>query len=236
MARQHACALNASAFYYDYTDLQVSVFASLGNITTTFTTNAAEATVQGLELELQARPVANLDLAASISYLDATYDEFVTPYGTCTVANAAADPALRRPSRPAAPDRRERQPAEQRARDQGHAVRGLRHRPRLRRSRVAVRAGLAPGPGVLPAGQHRRDVAEGLVRWSMRAWRTLPRAAALEVSAFGKNLGDEDYFHNIVQFTSTSDARRDPFNIGNALGYAAPGRQWGVELTYRFGN
>jgi outer membrane receptor protein involved in Fe transport len=57
-----------------------------------------------------------------------------------------------------------------------------------------------------------------------------------EVAAFGKNLGDEDYFHNIVQFTSTSDARRDPFNIGNALGYAAPGRQWGVELSYRFGN
>ena len=57
----------------------------------------------------------------------------------------------------------------------------------------------------------------------------------LEVAAFGKNLGDEDYFHNIVQFTSTSDARRDPFNIGNALGYPAPGRQWGVELLYRFG-
>jgi len=32
-----------------------------------------------------------LDLAASISYLDATYDSFVTPYGTCTAANAAAD-------------------------------------------------------------------------------------------------------------------------------------------------
>jgi iron complex outermembrane receptor protein len=58
---------------------------------------------------------------------------------------------------------------------------------------------------------------------------------ALEVAAFGKNLTDEGYFHNIVQFTSTSDGRNDPFNIGNALGYAAPGRQWGVELTYRLG-
>ena len=57
----------------------------------------------------------------------------------------------------------------------------------------------------------------------------------LEVSAFGKNLTDEDYFHNAVQFTSTSDARRDPFSIGNTLGYPAPGRQWGIELTYRFG-
>lgn len=57
----------------------------------------------------------------------------------------------------------------------------------------------------------------------------------MELALFGKNLGDEEYCHNIVQFTSTSDARRDPFNIGNALGYPAPGRQRGVELTYRFG-
>ena len=56
-----------------------------------------------------------------------------------------------------------------------------------------------------------------------------------EVNAFGKNLGDTQYFHTIVQYTSTSDGRNDPFNVGNALGYPAPGRQWGVELTYRFG-
>jgi hypothetical protein len=51
-----------------------------------------------------------------------------------------------------------------------------------------------------------------------------------------KNLTDEDYFHNIVQFTSTSDARKDVFAIGNALGYPAAGRHWGLEVTYRFGN
>ena len=52
---------------------------------------------------------------------------------------------------------------------------------------------------------------------------------------YGKNLTDEEYLHNIVQFTSTSDARIDVFGIGNALGYAAPGRTWGVEFTYRVG-
>jgi outer membrane receptor protein involved in Fe transport len=60
------------------------------------------------------------------------------------------------------------------------------------------------------------------------------RARNLGLGAFVKNLTDEDYFHNIVQFTSTSDARKDIFAIGNALGYPAAGRQWGLEATYRF--
>jgi outer membrane receptor protein involved in Fe transport len=60
-------------------------------------------------------------------------------------------------------------------------------------------------------------------------------AGNLAVGAFVKNLTDEDYFHNIVQFTSTSDARKDVFAIGNALGYPAAGRQWSLEVTYRFG-
>jgi len=58
---------------------------------------------------------------------------------------------------------------------------------------------------------------------------------AWEIGAYGKNLGDTDYFQNRVQFTSTSDGRNDPFNTGNVLGYVAPGRQWGVDFTYRFG-
>jgi len=61
-------------------------------------------------------------------------------------------------------------------------------------------------------------------------------AGNLAIGAFVKNLTEEDYFNNIVQFTSTSDARKDVFAIGNALGYPAPGRQWGLEVTYRFGN
>ena len=60
-------------------------------------------------------------------------------------------------------------------------------------------------------------------------------ARNLELAVYGKNLTDEEYLHNIVQFTSTSDARIDVFGIGNALGYAAPGRTWGVEFTYRVG-
>ncbi|MCS6947324.1 MAG: TonB-dependent receptor, partial [Steroidobacteraceae bacterium] len=70
----------------------------------------------------------------------------------------------------------------------------------------------------------------------------------LDVALFGKNLFDEEYFHNIVQFTSTSlpppaatlpapgQIVTDPLSVGHALGYPAPGRQWGLEFTYRFGD
>ncbi len=227
--------LNASAFHYDYTNLQVSVFASLGAITTTFTTNAAEATVQGLELELQARPVRNLDLAASISWLDATYDSFITPYGTCPDANAALDPRCAgvvsgRP-RPidAAGNRLNNAPEWKGTLSAGYGI------DLASGGRVSLFAQVSHQGRVffLPANT---DV------MSQRAYTLVDARVAyttengaLELAAFGKNLGDEEYFHNIVQFTSTSDIRRDPFNIGNALGYPAPGRQWGVELTYRFG-
>jgi iron complex outermembrane receptor protein len=60
---------NAAAFFTDYTDLQV--LALIGVAPTT--QNAAEAEIQGFELELSARPVAELTLEAGVGYVDAQY-------------------------------------------------------------------------------------------------------------------------------------------------------------------
>ena len=226
--------LNASAFHYDYSDLQVSVFASLGNITTTFTTNAAKATIQGVELELQARPVRNMDLSASVSYLDATYDSFVTPYGTCTAANASADArCVGRAGLPRLIDA---------------SGNRLNNAPELKGTLSAgYGIDLASGGRISLFGQlsHQGRVfflPANTTAMSQKAYSLLDArvaytsaSGALEVGLYGKNLGDTDYFSNIVQFTSTSDARNDPFNIGNVLGYPAPGRQWGADIVFRFG-
>ncbi|NIV32786.1 MAG: TonB-dependent receptor [Anaerolineae bacterium] len=71
-------------------------------------------------------------------------------------------------------------------------------------------------------------------------------SGALEVSLYGKNLTDEEYFHNIVEFTSSSlpppsaalpapgDTITDPFATGHSLGYPAPGRTWGLTLRWNF--
>ena len=68
---------NAAAFYYDYEDLQQSQTeiqpdGSLENITR----NATEATIWGLELELQFAPYEQGFYSASIGYLDAEFDDF----------------------------------------------------------------------------------------------------------------------------------------------------------------
>ena len=226
---------NASAFYYDYTDLQVSVFASVGSITTTFTTNAAEATVQGLELDLVAKVTDSLDIAASLAILDATYDRFVTPYGSCTAANVALD--ARCTGRVGLP------------RLIDAAGNRLTNAPEFKGSISATyRFDLSGGGSIslLGAAHHQGRVYFVPANTTVMSQSSYTLVDArigyenesgdLAIGAFVKNLADEDYFHNIVQFTSTSDARKDVFAIGNALGYPAAGRQWGVEVTYRFGN
>lgn len=71
---------NLSAFYYDYQDLQAQAFiitpTGAGAGVAIF--NAADAKVKGVELELTARPVRQLTLTGGITYLDATYKEFIT--------------------------------------------------------------------------------------------------------------------------------------------------------------
>jgi iron complex outermembrane receptor protein len=66
--------LNATAFYYDYTNLQVQAFIIPG---VTDITNAATATVKGLELETEWKPAAHADFGANVSALDAQYDHYI---------------------------------------------------------------------------------------------------------------------------------------------------------------
>lgn len=65
--------VNASAFYYDYEDLQVLFFLSPG---VTDTRNAATASIYGLELEVQAVPTPNLNVGFALGLLNAEYDDF----------------------------------------------------------------------------------------------------------------------------------------------------------------
>lgn len=68
-------SLRAAAFYYDYTDLQVG-FVNEQSVVETV--NAASASNVGIEVELVARLTEALSGELSATWLDATYDEFVT--------------------------------------------------------------------------------------------------------------------------------------------------------------
>ena len=68
---------NLSAFYYDYTNFQVSLIVGLS----LDVTNAAAAEIKGVELEGAWTPDAHWTLNANFSYIDATYSNFFNTDG-----------------------------------------------------------------------------------------------------------------------------------------------------------
>jgi iron complex outermembrane receptor protein len=82
---------NAAVFHNQYDDLQVSSFeatADGGSILPVFS-NAGEAVIQGLEMELTLLVTSALTLNANVGYLDAEYKEYLA--GADTVTNTAVD-------------------------------------------------------------------------------------------------------------------------------------------------
>ncbi|NOQ78451.1 MAG: TonB-dependent receptor plug domain-containing protein [Gammaproteobacteria bacterium] len=69
--------INAALFYYDYTDMQILTLPpdSPAN-TLPIVTNAASATIQGLDFQVWYRPLWNLELTAGATLLDAHFDKF----------------------------------------------------------------------------------------------------------------------------------------------------------------
>ncbi|GIW56034.1 MAG: hypothetical protein KatS3mg082_2438 [Nitrospiraceae bacterium] len=74
---------NLAYFYNRYRDLQVTSFGQdpeTGFLQSLFT-NAAAARIQGVELELAARPADRLTLQGSVGFMDADYKRFATLVG-----------------------------------------------------------------------------------------------------------------------------------------------------------
>lgn len=79
-----AVTINASAFFYDYTNLQVSQVIGLAR----FITNAGAAEVKGLELDAALHPDSHWSIDGNLTLLDAQYTQFTNIDGL----NPAAGP------------------------------------------------------------------------------------------------------------------------------------------------
>jgi outer membrane receptor protein involved in Fe transport len=86
--RARGFRVDANVFYYDYSDMQVSSVSALGSTTT----NAASASVYGLELQLDAQPDRGTDLTVGIQWLNARFNRF--PNATCTDYSTGATAPL----------------------------------------------------------------------------------------------------------------------------------------------
>lgn len=92
--------INAALFYYDYKGIQLLTLppgAPPGTLL--IITNAARATVKGLDLQAWYQPVWNLELSAGATLLDAQFDEFdsVDPNNPATDPDRSGDPLPQAP-------------------------------------------------------------------------------------------------------------------------------------------
>lgn len=85
---------NLAYFYNDYTDVQVTSFGAdpISGVFVSLFTNAAAARIQGVELELFAKPSDRLSVTGTVGWLDADYREFDILVGG--VATDVSDRAL----------------------------------------------------------------------------------------------------------------------------------------------
>lgn len=63
---------NVSAYYYQYTDMQLRTIRDLNSVVS----NAGEAEIKGIELELVGRPMQGLLLSAELAYTNATFTDY----------------------------------------------------------------------------------------------------------------------------------------------------------------
>ncbi|MFT3965226.1 MAG: TonB-dependent receptor [Sphingobium sp.] len=89
---------NATAFHYDYRDVQVNVVGpnpgAVGGATVSYLQNAEKARVNGAEFELNAEPVDGLNINAALGLLDTKYKTFQVLNGG---ANLAGNQFVRSP-------------------------------------------------------------------------------------------------------------------------------------------
>lgn len=87
-----AVTFNATAFHYQYDDVQINVVGpnpgAVAGTTTSYLQNAEQAHVNGAEFELTARPVAGLQLNAALGLLDTKYDKLQVVNGGANLSGA----------------------------------------------------------------------------------------------------------------------------------------------------
>ncbi|MCS5517270.1 TonB-dependent receptor [Pseudomonas qingdaonensis] len=67
---------NANVFYYDYSDIQVNAVSVRNGQVVSLLTNSGQGVIRGAEFELQALPLANLELHGSLGLLHTELQDF----------------------------------------------------------------------------------------------------------------------------------------------------------------
>lgn len=196
--------LNASAFYYDYTNYQVEQLVGFNF----FLANARKARIYGLELESLMRPSDNFTVNANVTLSNARFREFSNSdlLGSGALENLAGNPI------PNAPDYSVNIGAEYRT------------DPVIAGGTLTFRTDLAYKSRIYYREFGRQaDSQEGyaLLNASVQ-WKSADENYSVRL--YGRNLTNEDYLTSIATTSLT----------GNRFGRWGAPRQYGIELRTKF--
>ncbi|MGE0666940.1 MAG: TonB-dependent receptor [Sphingomonadales bacterium] len=205
--------LNLAGYVTKYKEIQRSVIfpTPQGNVVTILT-NAAKATISGFEAEATAIPVDGLTLKASASLTDAEYDEFMDIDPVTRLPRDRSDELFAIPKWTYSASARYDLPV-------GENTLGL-QLDWYWQSKVDFSPSSGPGVPASVGVQKAYGLLNARLDFYVEAWD-------LEVAVFGRNLANEKYFVDFVDFTSTP--------IGHVVGVVGEPRVWGIQLKKRFG-
>ena len=83
---------NLDGFIQDFTDYQANFASDVAGALVTRLINAGSVSTKGVEGDLTARPVGNLDLTGLFAYTDATVDKFACPANAATSCDINGEP------------------------------------------------------------------------------------------------------------------------------------------------
>lgn len=215
--------LNGALFHYEYTDRQVAQFEAGTGGAATKIVNAGSSKATGIEIDLTARPVDDLLFTLSYGYIDSEYDEFVTgvldpatgfpvfgPDGDALVADISSTAATNVLS-----------PKNSASLRAEYTV------ARTNRGQVVLQVdGSYVGSRTFQEQLNTLDRSDSYTLWNARvALNEIPvGAGSLDVSLWGRNLGNEEVREYGIDF--------------GALGFATNTfkelRSVGIDLLYQF--
>jgi iron complex outermembrane receptor protein len=203
---------NLAVFWADYTDIQRTQFIAVNGVPATVTSNAASASISGLELELTALPTDRLELGASLGLLSAEYDEFNGFDGTDKSDEKFDDVPEMTYSVSAT-----------------YTIEFGADYMWMNRLDYSWADDIPSQQGNLKYFKDRGYDAEPITTFpatgNLNARSNLSFASGLDISIYGRNLTDEYRYTSII-------LGQGPDFISRIV--SAPGRNYGVEVSYNF--
>jgi iron complex outermembrane receptor protein len=214
--------VNLAAFQNDSEDLQLSVFLGSGSVASVVR-NAASATVRGFEIEALLQPVEGWLFRLSYGYLDPEFDEFIDNVGPGgTPVNVADNRAF-----PHAPENM-----------LNLSLDGLLWATDIGRLRALVEynyvdenfyypyAFVPEIPAVQQTASNTLVDSRGIVNAKLLMSDIPLGGGELEISIWGRNLTDEEYEENVIDFGPT-------FGSLKLSNFGQP-RTYGAEVAWRW--